>query len=560
MAPAAQSRPTPPGVRMPKLTYRNPLPPDQLSVASSVASSVTSSVVSSSNSSSDHISFALPPSRMSASSSAGSSSRASSSPRASYDSHNAKSSSVASSGASASTCSKGTKKKKKKSNPVFGFLTLKEPSQAAFQQFAEQQRKQDKDKSAAKSASSASSFTSSSMSVKLPPEVPKVNTKWNGLPEKPDASHLRPRTRDSFSTWSTPSSASQRFPSMPTTSVFSLASHISRGAPNSLASAAASVTSIPSTVCTYDPRDDPRDDRRDSGPSLTISDKGTSPSTTTLPEISFFFPAGPNTDSSLSTTHQNVAVPRSSLSSSADSTRPQQPSTHPTNLVFEGSSSSTMPVADIDVNLRELLGRASAASGFLAGEAQPVDFPDEGDSMAESEVTVFDQSDTLMEKFVLTTTSPLPSPLPSPSFAKFPQASAKNFSRPLSTQSLPATPDTPLTPTFITPPVKDMKRLSLGASANKAVTEMPTLYEDEGSSSSTETIACLPEARERRNSDAGSVTGSVMSASWYQSSRERLGLGGRIRKSDVLPWESAADAPGRKKKGRMSMFAAKGTP
>ena len=44
-------------------------------------------------------------------------------------------------------------------------------------------------------------------------------------------------------------------------------------------------------------------------------------------------------------------------------------------------------------------------------------------------------------------------------------------------------------------------------------------------------------------------------ASWYQSPRERLGLGGRIRKTDVSPWESGEEVtPGKKKKKKPSFL------
>jgi hypothetical protein len=52
---------------------------------------------------------------------------------------------------------------------------------------------------------------------------------------------------------------------------------------------------------------------------------------------------------------------------------------------------------------------------------------------------------------------------------------------------------------------------------------------------------------------ATSVTPSVMSASWYRSPQERLGLGGRIRKTDVLPWEEGGR--GKQKRSRLAIFS-----
>jgi len=68
----------------------------------------------------------------------------------------------------------------KKKNGVLGFLTLKEPSTNALEQFAEQQRKA---AAAAKTARPTAASMSSVSVQKLPDHVPKVNSKWDGLPE-----------------------------------------------------------------------------------------------------------------------------------------------------------------------------------------------------------------------------------------------------------------------------------------------------------------------------------------------------------------------------------------
>lgn len=68
----------------------------------------------------------------------------------------------------------------KKKNGMLGFLTLKEPSTSALEQFAEQQKKA----AAAKTGGRSSAVGLSSVSAqKLPEHVPKVNSKWDGLPE-----------------------------------------------------------------------------------------------------------------------------------------------------------------------------------------------------------------------------------------------------------------------------------------------------------------------------------------------------------------------------------------
>ena len=68
---------------------------------------------------------------------------------------------------------------KKKKNGMFGFLTLKEPSTLALEQFAEQQRAAAKAKGTRPSATAAANLTK-----RLPDHVPKVNSKWDGLPEE----------------------------------------------------------------------------------------------------------------------------------------------------------------------------------------------------------------------------------------------------------------------------------------------------------------------------------------------------------------------------------------
>lgn len=75
--------------------------------------------------------------------------------------------------------SRGRQPNKRKSAGVLGFLTLKEPSTYALDQFAEHERK----KAAQKGAKSVAAVIPGVSSQKLPDHVPKVNSKWDGLPE-----------------------------------------------------------------------------------------------------------------------------------------------------------------------------------------------------------------------------------------------------------------------------------------------------------------------------------------------------------------------------------------
>lgn len=68
--------------------------------------------------------------------------------------------------------------KRKKSGSFLGFLSLKEPSTLALEEFARQQQKQAATKNGRQTAVGMPGISSQ----KLPPTVPKVNSKWNGLP------------------------------------------------------------------------------------------------------------------------------------------------------------------------------------------------------------------------------------------------------------------------------------------------------------------------------------------------------------------------------------------
>lgn len=67
------------------------------------------------------------------------------------------------------------KTSKKKSSSFFNFLTVKEPTSGALEQYAQSQKKQ--------AAEKGTAFMAGISSQKLPAEVPRVNTKWDGLPQ-----------------------------------------------------------------------------------------------------------------------------------------------------------------------------------------------------------------------------------------------------------------------------------------------------------------------------------------------------------------------------------------
>lgn len=504
--------------RIPKLTYRNRLP-DQSSVSSQSSSAPSGSTDTHGDPPLTPISTAKPARPSSDSRSATTSSSASTS--------------LASSNGSTSKGSKlsasPTTKKKKKKNGVLDFLVLKEPSQVALEQFAESQNRQ----AAAKGGTAANLPGLQSFSPqKLPANVPKVNSKWDGIP----ASAKSPRNsmvskRNSSSSHGSTSVPSHKYSL--NASVFSVASDDSQGPPNSLASPTASTTNF--------------GQRRDSG--LSESPTFTSPSTSSLPEMTYFFPDNPNPTGTLP----------SSFAEHPWSPPPPPPRAALEAFSFNDGKPDEPAVTDTDVTLsvnnkaESIFRRLKGDGAFLAGEAHEVKLDDKDedpDLVPGSHDFLFDVPPPAVEQNArspplhLTPTKESLVAIPSRSFPSSPGMVDKGTKSPTTTNfSRPR--QTPF-------------------SAHKAVApSLPTLYE--ASIASTDTVTELPgltkiesggsDASMKAPSIAPSVTPSEMSASWYRSSRERLGLGGRIRKNDVLPWESPGeDLPG-KRKSRLSVFS-----
>ncbi|KAK4507063.1 hypothetical protein PRZ48_000797 [Zasmidium cellare] len=86
---------------------------------------------------------------------------------------------------------RGRQPGKRKSSGVLSFLTLKEPSTSALDQFAEHERK----KAAQKGAKSVAAVMPGVSSQKIPDHVPKVNSKWDGLPERAKRGSVDERDR-----------------------------------------------------------------------------------------------------------------------------------------------------------------------------------------------------------------------------------------------------------------------------------------------------------------------------------------------------------------------------
>jgi hypothetical protein len=135
------------------------------------------------------------------------------------------------------------------------------------------------------------------------------------------------------------------------------------------------------------------------------------------------------------------------------------------------------------------------------------------------------------------------------------QHTTMNFSRPLSV---------PFGQMFPDPAPLPQSTLS----HRRTPSGLPTLYEVSIASSQDVAVGAIESDTPRQSMDsiapsiasslALSVTPSVMSDSWYQSPRERLGLGGpRMWKTNTTPWDNDGKLPsGKPKRGsRLSLFS-----
>lgn len=139
--------------------------------------------------------------------------------------------------------------------------------------------------------------------------------------------------------------------------------------------------------------------------------------------------------------------------------------------------------------------------------------------------------------------SAMPIELPSsPSSVAYyaPTKPIHNFSRPMSMMDFrPSTNRTPTISAYRRPP---------------STSALPTLYEA-SFASSTESFNTVREDDGDTQSIAPStIAPSEMSKHWYESPRERLGLGGRLKMNDVSPWDNQGETLGKPKKSRLSMF------
>ncbi|KAJ4287937.1 hypothetical protein N0V90_011952 [Kalmusia sp. IMI 367209] len=439
-----------------------------------------------------------------------------------YDSRStasSKSTSLASSDGSVSRESKTSATTKKKKSGVLNFLTLKEPSQIALEQFADSQRKQ----TAAKGGPTNTVGFQGISPQKLPPSVPKVNSKWDGVPES------RKSSRNSTISSKRDSSSSQGWQSQFTrsytldSSVLSVASNDSRGPPNSLASPMHSMADFREYMHSK---------------TLQTPSQSDSASTASLPEMTYFFPDDLGA-SPVSSAEHPWSPPSDPLQANRDTSLASITEFDDKLTISEPN---TVTYDDVDAVFRKLKGESEAAQEFHFGAKE-----DDAD-VPETHEFLFNENPVLVEP-PTTRVAPRQTTGPNPPAVKIPTGAppAANFSRPRPNQHPHHHKSAPAMPTLY--------EVSI-ASTDDTVTDSAELDRTD-SRDSTDSSTAPSIAPSTAPSVATSFNPSVMSASWYRSPRERLGLGGRIRKNDVLPWEGQVEQahPGKAKKSRLSVFS-----
>ncbi|KAJ4319457.1 hypothetical protein N0V94_003881 [Neodidymelliopsis sp. IMI 364377] len=447
-----------------------------------------------------------------------------------------------------------TSKKKKKSSSVFGFLSLKEPSQVALEQFAEQQRKLGNGKGTMSPSSSSIKTSGTFTSKKLPADVPKVNSKWDGIPDavKKRQSTATTTTRTSKDTKRSSGasfgSQSSQLSAMPwNTSAFSVMTDESRGPPNS-------IMSVPA------------------GTNADIHHNGhyipSSPSESSLPEMSHYFPEEPMASGALPVADPSPSTEAGPRSNDPGTIPEEHGTPRPASPASSTGSVDTIVRDAADVIFKKMNDRPQ--QGLWGVETPAVPSPSEsGSEVPESHDFLFEipaspeprKNDSPMASppvpynsspvcdtatpahYVPSTAHENPPHVPHYS----PSRPVQNFSRPMSS----ATPTNffqPAAPPSITPSSLRSRAMSSG---------LPTLYENSiASTESLDTIRDDGDARSIAPSfTPSSIAPSELSEHWHQSSRDRLGLGGQLRKSDVLPWGKVAeDTPGKQKRHRLSLL------
>jgi hypothetical protein len=488
---------------MPKLKYRNPLPSD--------SESFTCETSRRNHSTYNQEPPTTPPSISS---------------HASFKTTSLTSSSLASISSSGSSNDSKSSKKKKKGSSVLGFLSVKEPSQVALKQFAEQQRKQNGVVKGISTPQLRVSGNSNYVGQRLPSDVPKVNSKWDGVPSSVKNRYSTASgasSKDNRSTVASGNSFGSPLKNTPwNDSRFSVMTDGTRNPPNSIASASISNLTI------HDEASDP----------------GRSPSITSLPEMSYYFQDAPVASGALPTSTPSSEDANSEmtdqlpirLSDSTSSDRPSiddSTSSRPESPASSTTSTDTVVRDTADVIFRKLSDRSKEggrnALAFQAFDRNDLEHvPDSHDFLFNPRAVV-ERRNT--DSGILHESPSTASPIPH--YA--PIRSVQNFSRPMGFRG--------------PPPVQRALRMS-PYKRTPSASALPTLYE--ASLASTEDLA--EEEDDSQSIAPSTIAPSELSKHWYESPRERLGLGRRLQINDAFSWEDQGQAAGKPKKSRLSMF------
>jgi hypothetical protein len=389
---------------------------------------------------------------------------------------------------------------------VLGFLSLKEPSQVALEQFAEQQRKQN----ANSGTSTPQSRTSSNyVGQKLPNSVPRVNSKWDGVPDSVKNRYSASSNNSNrISQSSKGSFGSPLKHALWSESKFSVMTDGTRNPPNSIAS----------------------------------------PSTTTLPDMSYYFPDDPAASAALPPRSKSAGATYDSTTQSplrlSDSTSSDRPSIDESvdsrshSPASSTTSADTVVMDTADAIFKKLNHRPNQEAWGRDAHAVQAPTGSQSDQVPESHDFLF-QPQAAMERRQSDPPAMYESSLAASSIPHYaPRRPIQNFSRPMGSRGPPPVQRSAHMPHYRRTP---------------SAPALPTLYE--ASLASTDDLQHDCDDDDDSYSIAPStIAPSELSMHWYESPRERLGLGRRLQINDVSPWEEQREASGKPKKSRLSMF------
>ncbi|KAF2850664.1 hypothetical protein T440DRAFT_489502 [Plenodomus tracheiphilus IPT5] len=503
MAPSVDSTALPPPARVPKLRFRNPLPSDQASLSSQQSHGTGSPSAS----------------LQSRSSTPDSNPAASSISRPSLDAASLSPPSLASTTSSAASSNESrSSKKRNKAGSVLSFLSLKEPSHSALEHYAEQQRKQAAGKA---SSTTLSQSTNNYANQKLPANVPKVNSKWNGVPslKKNHCSTASASSKDNRSSVASRGSLGAHVKGISwNDSRLTVMTDGARNPPNSMVSPVASMSNM----------------TNGSDSALTSS-----PLSTTLPEITYYFPdALDMSDAMPSATTITEDRPSSELAARLSDSTWETRSSMDESLDFRADSpaSSTDSVDTVVRDTADNIFRRlndQPHHNLWGDDAHAAQTPDE-DYVPESHNFLFSEQrvvQTETKDSAMVESPVLSAPLVSAAIPHYaPSRPIQNFSRPTSSSG------------FRPPNFRSLSMSSYRRAPSASA--LPTLYEV-SLASSTESLGTVRDNRDR-DGDTYSIAPSTIAPSelskhWYESPRERLGLGGRLKMNDVSPWDSQGE-------------------